>query len=121
MLVTGIAGMMRVRGQWSRIRAAVAREDPADDSTKDQSFDDQSIELTREDKFARNDLERLNASGHSEYSAAEGRLYHEGNIYVSEVLRDVIMKRYHDSSLTGHFGAEKTQALIQRKYFWPAC
>ena len=29
------------------------------------------------------------------------------------------MKRYHDSPLADHFGAEKTQALIQRKYFWP--
>ena len=64
-------------------------------------------------------LERLNASGHFEYSAAECRLYHEGKIYVSEALRDVIMEGYHDSPLAGHFGAEKTQALIQRKYFWP--
>ena len=62
-------------------------------------------------------LEQLNASGHSEYSATEGRLYHEGKIYVPEALRDVITKRYHDSPLTGHFDAEKTQALIQRKYF----
>ena len=73
MLVTGIAGMMRVREQWSRIRATVAGKNSADDSTKDQLFDDQSIELTREDNFARTVLERLNASEHSEYSAAEGR------------------------------------------------
>ena len=88
-------------------------EDPADKSIKDQLFDDQLIALTREDNFVRNVLERLNASGHSEYSAAEGRLYHEGKIYVPEALRDVIIERHHDSPLAGHFGAEKTQALTQ--------
>ena len=51
MLVTNIADMMRVREQCSRIRAAVGREDPANNSTKDQSFDDQLIELTREDNL----------------------------------------------------------------------
>ena len=30
----------------------------------------------------------------------------------------MILDRYHDASLVGHFGAEKTQTLIQRKYFW---
>lgn len=127
MLVTGTAGMVRVRDQWSRIRAAVAREDPAGDSSQDQSFDDKLVELTREDDFARSTVEQIDAGAINSlsglkgqpYTIADGRLYYEGKIYVPEALRDVILERYHDSPLAGHFGAEKTQALIQRKYFWP--
>ena len=30
----------------------------------------------------------------------------------------MILDRYHDASLIGYFDTEKTQTLIQRKYFW---
>ncbi len=126
-LVTGSHDVPDVRQQWTRIRAAVAAEDPAGDSTNDQSFDDMLVELTRDDDFAREVLEQLQASTANSlsgldgqpYSYSNGRLFHDGKIYVPESLRDVILDRYHDGPLAGHFGAEKTQALIQRKYFWP--
>lgn len=98
---TALRCSSRVWWEWKNSGlAAVAGEDPAGDSIKEQSFDDQLIELTREDDFARNVLERI-ASGHSEYGAAEGRRYHAGKIYVPEALRDVIMERYHDSPFRG--------------------
>ena len=85
------------------------------------------VKLTREDDHAKKVLKQLkqpvvnSLSGLSgqPYSHVDKRLYHEGKIYVSATLRDVILDRYHDASLTGHFDAEKTQTLIQRKYFWP--
>ncbi len=127
MLTTGTNGVPDVCEQWSRIRATVATEDPAGDSVKDQSFDDQLEELTLEDDHAKSVVEQLKSStinslsglSGQPYTLAGGRLYYNGRIYVPEALRDVIMERYHDSPLAGHFGAEKTQALIQRKYFWP--
>ncbi len=127
MLITGTHGVPGTCEQWARIRATVAAEDPAGDAANDQSFDDMLVELTREDDHAKEVLEQLeqpvanSLSGLSgqPYSHVDGRLYHEGKIYVPAALRDVILDRYHDAPLAGHFGAEKTQALIQRKYFWP--
>ena len=74
------------------------------------------VELTREDDHVKEVLEQLeqpvanSLSGLSgqPYSHVDGRLYYEGKIYVPAALRDVILDRYHDAPLAGHFGAEKT-------------
>lgn len=120
MLVTGTNGVPGVCRQWAQIRATVAVEDPAGDSVKDQSFNNQLEKLTLEDDHARSVVEQLKKStinslsglSSQPYSLARGRLYYEGRIYILEALRDVVMERYYDSPLAGHFGAEKTQALI---------
>ena len=126
MLIAEIHGVPDICEQWARIRVTVAVEDPAGDAANDQSFDDMLVELTREDDHTKKVLEQLKQSVVNSlsdlsgqfYSHVDGRLYHEGKIYISTTLRDVILDRYHDASLTGHFDAEKTQTLIQRKYFW---
>ena len=74
------------------------------------------IKLTREDDYAKKILKQLKQSvvnslsdlSDQLYSHVDERLYHEEKIYVSAALRDVILDRYYDASLIGHFGAEKT-------------
>ena len=84
------------------------------------------VKLTREDDYAKEVLKQLKQSvinslsdlSDQLYSHIDERLYHKEKIYISATLRDVILDRYHDASLIDHFDAEKTQTLIQRKYFW---
>ena len=47
-------------------------------------------------------------------------LRYKGRIYVPEdpALRQEIIAKCHDDPLAGHFGAEKTLELLQRKYHW---
>jgi Integrase zinc binding domain/Integrase core domain len=53
---------------------------------------------------------------------ADGFLRHDGHIYVPEAadlwLR--VLQYKHDHVLSGHFGQNKTLALIRRDYTWPA-
>ena len=34
-------------------------------------------------------------------------------------LRTQLMRVYYDNELAGHFGRDKTEALLKRKYYWP--
>ena len=49
---------------------------------------------------------------------ANGVLYHQGLLYVPEIVWTKLISRYHNEPLAGHFRIDKTQALITRKYYW---
>ncbi len=36
-----------------------------------------------------------------------------------EIVRYELISRHYDNPLAGHFGINKTQELIDRKYYWP--
>ena len=42
----------------------------------------------------------------------------DGKVYVPDDVRELVMKEYHDSPLSGHPGANKTLAAIRRDFFW---
>ena len=46
-------------------------------------------------------------------------LHHQGFSYVPEIIQTELISRHHDDPLAGHFGIEKTQELLSRKYYWP--
>ncbi len=46
-------------------------------------------------------------------------LHHQGQLYVSEIVKTELISRYHDNLLAGYFGIDKTRELIARKYYWP--
>ena len=48
----------------------------------------------------------------------DGVLHHEGQQYVSEVIRTELISRHHDDPLVGHFGIDNTRELIAQKYYW---
>ena len=45
-------------------------------------------------------------------------LYHQGLLYILEIIKTELISRHHDDPLAGHFGIEKTQELVARKYYW---
>ncbi len=49
----------------------------------------------------------------------DGVLCHQGLPYMPEIIRTKLISRHYDDRLAGHFGIDKTQELIARKYYWP--
>ena len=45
-------------------------------------------------------------------------LYHKSLPYIPEIIRTQLISRHHNDPLAGHFGIEKTQELVTRKYYW---
>ena len=45
-------------------------------------------------------------------------LNHQGLPYVFEIIRTELISRHHNDPLVGHFGIEKTQELVAKKYYW---
>ncbi len=45
-------------------------------------------------------------------------LYYQGLPYIPKVIYLELISRHHDNPLVSHFGIEKTQELIARKYYW---
>ena len=45
-------------------------------------------------------------------------LHHESLPYIPEIIKMKLSSRHYDDPLAGHFGIEKTQELVARKYFW---
>lgn len=52
------------------------------------------------------------------WKESEEVLYYDDKPYIPETLRTLIMARHHDDRLAGHFGIEKTQKFIIRKFHW---
>ncbi len=38
---------------------------------------------------------------------------------MSKIVKNKLIKRYHDDLLAGHFGIDKTLKFITKKYDWP--
>ena len=49
----------------------------------------------------------------------EGVLQYRGLPYIPEIIQLELINWHHNNSLAGHFGIDKTQELIARKYYWP--
>ena len=45
-------------------------------------------------------------------------LHHQALPYVPEIIKTELISRHHDDPPAGHFGIEKTQELVARKYYW---
>ena len=58
-------------------------------------------------------------SGQQGWEDIDNVLHHQSLPYVSEIIRTALISRHHNDSLAGHFGIEKIQELLSRKYYWP--
>ena len=74
-------------------------------------------ELQDEDNQARK--VRTKQPGHADWQDVEDVLHHQGLPYAPKIIKIELISKYHDDSLAGHFGIEKTQELVARKYYWP--
>ena len=50
-----------------------------------------------------------------------GLWYYKDALYVPDdsATRAELMRLHHDDELAGHFGRDKTEVLLRRKYWWP--
>ena len=81
-------------------------------------------DLSRSDSFIQQD----SLLGSSSRLVPQGELYYSrlyGTLYVPSMqrgkhdIRELLITECHCSALSGHFGIDKTTALIQRDFFWP--
>ena len=51
------------------------------------------------------------------YKEVDRVLHHQGLLFIPEIIQTELISYYHNDSLTGHFGINKTKELIGRKYY----
>ncbi|KAF8757305.1 hypothetical protein RHS01_04137 [Rhizoctonia solani] len=56
-----------------------------------------------------------------DYNWEEDLLWYQGKLVVpdAEILKERLLKEYHDSPLAGHPGQQRTLELLSRNYWWP--
>ena len=52
--------------------------------------------------------QKIRAEKCEKWEDSKGVLYHQGLLYVSELIRTKLISRHHDDLLAGYFGIEKT-------------
>ena len=72
------------------------------------------VELQAEDGQARK-IRAKKLGGNWEDS--DRILHYQGLPYVPEIIKIELVSRQHDDPLAGHFGIEKTQEFVARKYY----
>ena len=77
-------------------------------------------DLTDKDQFVSEVCRELTISGAEtdHWQHKNGLLYYDDVVYISESLRENVIRVNHDNSLVGHFGIERTLELVRRKYYW---
>ena len=54
-----------------------------------------------------------------EWKDIKEMLQYGGLFYIPEIIWLELISQYYNNPLVGHFGIDKTQELIARKYYWP--
>lgn len=66
-------------------------------------------------------LQDLNDVNSKDYLLINGYLFKGNQLCLPEgSLRLFFMEEFHVCGLSGHFGRDKTEALVKQRYFWPA-
>ena len=64
---------------------------------------------------------RLACSQHADFSVLENTLgqflAHKGRLFVPKTLVLMVLQEFHDAH--GHFGVNRTYAIIAERYYWP--
>lgn len=76
------------------------------------------------DVLAQAVLRRPVPEANTTYKLVAGLICHESatglKLYVPVAVRPLILEEAHDSTLGGHYGAARTQELVERSYAWPS-
>ncbi|GJS03754.1 putative CCCH-type zinc finger family protein [Tanacetum coccineum] len=77
-------------------------------------------ELYQEDGFFSKVIYQCTNGPYKEFIFQEGFLFHGNRLCIPECsLRFEIIKETHEGGLGGHFGRDKTVALLKDRFFWP--
>ena len=100
---------------WDSLRRDIARDNPyiANIGGMRLCFS----ELQENDEEAK--LLRGAASLPEGWEDVKGVLQYQGLPYVPEIICSEMINCYHNGSLVGYFGIDKTRELVGRKYYWP--
>ena len=108
---------------WTVIRSVMASDGPYTITGEllprlpDLLQDDKEARAVRE-RLANADVNAFSGVSSFPWKEVNGVLFYDDKPYIPLTLRTKIMASHHDNSLAGHFGIEKTQELIARKYHW---
>ena len=102
------------------VNTASKDEDPFGDPSTDLA--DLIKVLQAKDDVLSSLRERSKAAGETDAWHQSGELwYFKEALYVPDdsATREQLMRVHHDDELAGHFGRNKTEELLRRKYYWP--
>ena len=64
------------------------------------------------------EAQKIRSEKRQSWKEIDGVLHHKSLSYVPELIKTELISRHHDNQLAGHFGIEKTQELVAKKYYW---
>ena len=114
-LICGTHVLPQLRQFWDTFQAKLGDEGPYQ----------VSIGATRlrllELQELNDEAQKIRAEGlKNNYEEVDGVLHHQGLPFVPEVIRTKLISQHHNDPLEGHFGINKTNNLVSRKYYWPS-
>ena len=80
---------------------------------------DDLVQALTEDPLALDLTENRFTDQHSTWEWNEDYLFYEGKIYVPEILRNRIIRQYHNAPISGHYGQKRTKNKLHHYYYWP--
>ena len=104
---------------------SVAKQIAAGETAYNDTTEPVSLTISRlqeEDAFSQSKIEEIGDEPAGPWSTNnKGVLLYKGKLYVPNdaAFREELLAKYHDDPLAGHFGVERTLALLQRNYRWP--
>ena len=113
-LVCGTAVLPQLQRFWDSFRSKIAYEGPYNISIG-------AMRLSLPDLQSNdNQAKKLRATELLEgWEDIEGVLQYEGLSYIPEIIWLELISWHYEDPQAGHFGIDKTQKLIARKYYWP--
>ena len=113
-LVCGTAVLPQLRRFWDSFRGEIANKGPYNVSIG-------ALRLWLPDLQGNNNqAKKLRAAELTEgWEDIKEVLQYGGLLYIPEIIQLEMISWHHDNPLAGHFGIDKTQELIARKYYWP--
>jgi transposase InsO family protein len=120
----GAGDAQEYRGRPAMVRAVVnaasRSEDPFSDPTADLTSVIQALQ-SKDDTLSSLQKRSERAGETDAWSKHGGLWYFNKALYVPDdsATRAELMRVHHDDELAGHFGRNKTEELLRRKYYWP--
>lgn len=112
----GVASIRRI------VNSAARHEDPFENPDRDLAAVLEALQKQHRGEIDAL-VKRSRDAGDLLSWAKMGGLWYRGQaLYVPEdsAMRAELMRIHHDDQLAGHFGRDKTEALLSRKYWWPS-
>lgn len=122
-IVCGTVVVPSLVKSWAVLRSVLADDGPYTTTGEllphlpELLIDDKEACAVRE-RLANADVNAFSGVSGFPWKEVNGALFYDNKPYIPLTLRTELMASHHDDPLAGHFGIEKTQELIARKYHW---